>query len=117
MDNQDYQEQQNQEVPAYSYDAGFDSSDVDSETADKQATASMVCGIVGIVLCACGPLGVAALILGILAKKNGSTSAKAIAGIVMGAILVVLWIISLIIMYSNGGPTAYSEQMMEMFGG
>lgn len=82
----------------YTYDEGATT----AAPGDGKATASMVCGIVGICLCCCGPLGVAALILGILAKKDGSTSGKATAGIIMGAIVTALWILSLIFQFATG---------------
>ncbi len=87
-------------APTYTYDNTAYSAP--ASAGDGKATASMVCGIVGMVLCCCGPLGVVALILGILAKKEGNTSGKATAGIVMGIIIVVLWVISLIINITTG---------------
>lgn len=85
-------------APTYNYEDPT----VASSAGDGKATASMVCGIVGLVLCCCGPLGIAALILGILAKKDGNTSGKATAGIVMGAIIIVIWLISVIMNFATG---------------
>lgn len=75
---------------------------IDGQPEDGKATASMVCGIVGAVLCMCMPLGVAALVLSILAKKAGNTSGKATAGLILGIIILVLWVASLIINLTTG---------------
>ena len=98
MENQDY---------AYTPEAAIDAKD----PGDGKATWSMICDIAGIVLCCCGPLGVAALILAILAKKEGNTSAKATAGLVMGIILVILWLINLVYMFGFGGYDQYMDMM------
>ena len=101
MENQDY---------AYTPEPVIDG----KEAGDGKATWSMICGIAGIVLCCCGPLGVAALILAILAKKEGNTSGKATAGLVMGIILVILWDINLIYMFGFGGYDTYMDQINSM---
>jgi hypothetical protein len=61
------------------------------------AIASLVCGIVSVVLAFCGPLAVAGVILGIiaialsiLARKNGQAGGAATAGLVLGIIGTVL---------------------------
>lgn len=77
---------------------------------DGKATASMVCGIIGAVLCGCMPLGVAALILAIMAKKAGNTSGKATAGLVLGIIILVLWVFSLIYLIATDGYSRILEQ-------
>ena len=85
-----------------------------SETADKQATASMILGIVGLVLCCCMPCGVAGLILAILAKKNGATGGKVTAGLVMSIIVLAIWLISLVISLASGSYGAYVDMINEM---
>lgn len=62
---------------------------------DKKATTSLVLGIVGLLCCA--PCGIAAIILAKQAKDAGNTSGKATAGLILGIIAVVLWIIAIII--------------------
>lgn len=60
------------------------------------ATTSMVLGIVSLVLCGCFPLGIAAIIVGVQAKKNPVNQGQATAGIVLGIISTViggLWMI------------------------
>lgn len=54
------------------------------------ATTSMVLGICSLVLCMCLPLGIAAIITGVVAKKNPVNQGQATAGIVMGIISTVL---------------------------
>ena len=48
------------------------------------ATASLVCGIIGLVCCS--PLSIAALIFAIIAKKDGNTEGITTAGLVLGII-------------------------------
>lgn len=78
---------------------------------DGKATASMICGIVGMVLCGCMPLGVAALILSIMARNAGNTSGKATAGLVLGIIILVLWVVSLILNITTGFYSEFLSQM------
>ena len=78
---------------------------------DGKATASMVCGIVGAVLCMCMPLGVAALILSLMAKKAGNTSGKATAGLILGIVILVLWAIWQVYAIATGYYTTLFEQM------
>lgn len=54
------------------------------------ATTSMVLGICSLVLCMCFPLGIAAIITGVVAKKNPVNQGQATAGIVMGIISTVI---------------------------
>ncbi len=85
-----YQEPAYQQ-PTYTYDDNTDT--FANDTADKQATASVILGIVGLCLCCCMPCGIAGLICGILAKKGGAQG-KATAGIVMAIIIIVLNVLS-----------------------
>lgn len=55
------------------------------EAGKGMAIAALVCGLVGL-LCTGGMLNILALIFGIIAKKQGSKSGMATAGIVLGAI-------------------------------
>jgi hypothetical protein len=64
------------------------------------ATTSMVLGIVSLCLCMCFPLGIAAIIVGVQAKKNPVNQGQATAGIVMGIISTVFgglgWMINIL---------------------
>lgn len=63
-----------------------------------KSTASLVCAIVG--FCCCGPiLGVVAIILGILGRKDEGPNGSNAAGIVLGVIAVVAWIIALVVLW------------------
>lgn len=84
---------------------------VEEQPESGKATASMVCGIVGACLCGCMPLGVAALILAIMAKKAGNTSGKATAGLILGIVVLVVWLVSQIIMISTGYYTNLMDQL------
>ena len=77
-----------------------------------KATASLVCGLIGL-LC-CSPCAIAGLILAIIAKKAGNTSGKATAGLVISIIALVIWAISLIIMFAGGGYASYMAQIQSM---
>lgn len=84
---------------------------IDGQPEDGKATASMICGIVGAVLCFCMPLGIASLILAIMAKKAGNTSGKATAGLILGIVILVLWAVSQVILISTGYYTNLMDQM------
>lgn len=65
------------------------------------ATASLILGILSIVICCLGePLGVAALVMGIIAKKKGNSTGTV--GIITGIIGVVISTIVLIIISLSG---------------
>ncbi|SCW36051.1 hypothetical protein SAMN02910456_00730 [Ruminococcaceae bacterium YRB3002] len=81
-----------------------------------KATASLVCGIVSLCLCGCMPVGVAGLILAILAKKGGNTSTKATVGMVLSIITLALWLISTIYTMTTGGIGAYTSMMSSIMG-
>ncbi len=75
------------------------------------AIVSLICGIVGIVVSCCcclGPAaGIAAIITGIMSiKKQAPGKGMAIAGIITGAVSVVLYLIS-------GASTSFMEGFME----
>ena len=80
------------------------------------AIASMVLGIVSIVLCCCFPMGTMGLILGIVALKKvndgtGDGKGMAIAGIVLNGICTVAGVINIIL---NGAAmmAAIQDEMM-----
>jgi len=66
-----------------------------AEAGKGVAIASLVTGIIGI-LC-CSPCAIAAIICSIVAKSKGSKSGMATAGLVLGIIGVVIFIINLIL--------------------
>jgi hypothetical protein len=69
---------------------------VGNPEADKTATWSLVCAILG--FCCCPLiLGPVAIFLGNKAKNEGSTSGSATAGVVIGIIDIVLGIIGIIV--------------------
>ncbi len=74
-----------------------------------KAIASLVCGICSIVLCCCMPVGVAGLILGILAKKDGNRSAMSTVGLILSIIALVIWILNFIMIFVRFG--SYSNYM------
>lgn len=103
MENNEQQAPQYYEQPQTTWN-----NDVPAEdNGSKQATAALVTGILG-VLC-CGPCAVAALILAIMAKNNGNTSGKATAGLVLGIIGIIFWVIGIIFNLTNPG---YLQQML-----
>ena len=102
--------------PSYTYDDNADSSQ--SDTGDKQATASVILGIVGLCLCCCTPCGIAGLICAILAKKNGATGGKVTAGLVMAIIILVINAISLvynIIAAASGASNYYMDMLNNLY--
>lgn len=79
---------------------------------------SLVCGIVGIVVSCCcclGPVaGVAAIITGVLSiKKQAPGKGMSIAGIITGAIAVLIYLVLMIISFATGASTSFMEGFME----
>lgn len=90
---------------------GTDGFNAPQEQKSTLAIVSLVCGIVGIVLgccCCLGPVaGVAAIITGVMnIKKQAPGKGMAMAGIIMGAISVVLYLIIFIVNMVTGASTA-----------
>ena len=77
-----------------------------SNAGDGNATAALVTGILGVVCC--GPCAVAAIILSITAKNKGtSKSGFATAGLILGIIGCIIWVIGII--YNAINPIDYSQ--------
>lgn len=81
------------------------------------AIASMVCGIVSIVICCCEyiaiPLGIVAIVLGIISLKKGeSGKGMAIAGIVCAGCSLVFIGICFILYYSGAVDTSNWEDIL-----
>ncbi len=92
--------------------------ELENEQAGKgKAIASLVCGICSIVLCCCMPVGVAGLILGLLAKKDGNKSAMSTIGLILSIIAIVIWIINLIYVFVKFGSysnyVSYVQNQLE----
>jgi len=64
---------------------------------NNMAVAALICGIVGLCI---GPASVVALILGIIARKNPDKKGMATAGLVLGIVGVIGWIVALIILFA-----------------
>ena len=104
-----------------------------SMPSNGQATAAMVCGILGLVLCLVPPVGgilaLVAVVLALLARQKPASGSAATAGLVMGIIGVILGILFtaftvwLVLGYSNvqvGYDSALSEladELDEGYGG
>ncbi len=81
------------------------------EAGKGMAIASLVCGLVAL-FCSGGTLSILALVFGIIAKKQGSKSGMATAGIVLGAVgiaLMVIAVVILVVVYGIGIAAAISE--------
>lgn len=94
----DYQQQQMYNQPDYQQPSYQQPMYQPAETGDPGrgfAIASLILGIVSF-LCLPAITGVLGIIFGIVAKNKGSKSPMAIAGIICGAIGIVLWIVMLI---------------------
>ncbi len=81
------------------------------------STVSMICGIISIVVgcCCIGPVvGIVAIVTGIISLKNMTPNkGKATAGVIMGVISILLYIVSIIVNSITGGTAAMIESMME----
>ena len=108
MYNDDYS--QNNYAPNGEFDGRLQMVDENAGNGKGLGIASLVCGICSIVLCCCMPVGVAGLILGIVAKKKGDKSALSTIGIVLSILALVIWVINLIYIFVKfGSYTAYYE--------
>ena len=65
------------------------------------AIASLVTGILSVVLCGSLLIWLPAIICGIVAKAKGSKSGMAIAGLVLGIIGLIIWICYLCYLYTH----------------
>ena len=84
------------------------------------AIASMVCGIVSIVICCCEyiaiPLGIVAVVLGVLSIKKGQGGkGMAIAGIVCGGVALAFIIVCEILVRSGAISTTNWEELLEQY--
>lgn len=84
------------------------------------STVALVCGIVGLVLGCCCCIGVApdiaAIVTGILAKKkNEPKSGFALAGIILGAVGIVIYLITFIINQVEGTGDKLAQSFMDGF--
>jgi len=65
------------------------------EPADGLATASLVLGIIGLVMCGLF-LSIPGLVCGIMAKKQGNKGGKATAGLILSIVATALWALGII---------------------
>lgn len=107
MDNNNVEQPQYYEQPAPTWNNDAPS----GEEGKTQAIWALVTGILGIICC--GPCAIAAIILAVNAKNKGNTSGMATAGLVLGIIGCVLWLIGIIMNIVN--PIDYSE-ILSQFG-
>lgn len=105
--NNDYSDPY-QSVPAYSEEP---------QGSKGLSITSMVLGICSIVFSCCclgGGLGIAALVTGIIAKvKNKPGSGMALAGIITGAVGLLIYIVLTIIGLASGSSDSFYESFME----
>lgn len=105
---------------SYSGSTGYDPYSPQPEEKKTLSIVSLVLGIVGLLFSCCCCLGVpfdiAAIVTGILAKKkNIPGQGMALAGIILGAVGIVIYIITVIINFATGSGEAFSNSFMEGF--
>lgn len=110
------------DTTAYSSDTTTSYSSYSSEPEQKATLSivSLVLGIVGLVFSCCCCLGVpfdiAAIVVGVIAKKkNVPSQGMALAGIILGAVALVIYLITVIINKATGAGEAFSNSFMEHF--
>lgn len=92
----DYSQNNYQQYQAPQYNNQYP---VEDSTAKNYATASLVLGIVSFFCCGL-PCSVLSLIFGIISKKRmPENNGKATAGIVLAIVAMVLWLVSMILIY------------------
>lgn len=99
------------------YSSGFDTQVEEPKTL---SIVSLVLGIVGLVVSCCCCIGVpfdiAAIVVGIIAKKkNCGGQGMALAGIILGAVALVIYIITVIYNFASGSGEAFANSFMEGF--
>ena len=102
------------------YSTGYSSYSPEPEQKATLSIVSLVLGIVGLVFSCCCCLGVpfdiAAIVVGIIAKKkNVPSQGMALAGIILGAVALVIYVITVIINLVTGSGEAFSNSFMEGF--
>ena len=102
------------------YSSGYDAYSGAPEEPKTLSIVSLVCGIVGLLFSCCCCLGligdIAAIVTGILAKKkNCGGQGMALAGIIIGAVGIVIYIITVIINIVTGSSEAFTNSFMEGF--
>lgn len=99
---------------------GYSSYTPEPEQKQTLSIVSLVLGIVGLLFscCCCAgiPFDIAAIVVGILAKKkNVPGQGMALAGIILGAVGIVIYIITVIINLATGSGEAFTNSFMEGF--
>ena len=95
----------------------------EQKTGKNFAIASLVCGILSIVLCCCNGfipliLAVVAVVMAILqSKKDGRMDGKAVGGLVTGIIGAFIALVSILLSFSDAYQTFIEEFMQEMENG
>ncbi|MCL1797759.1 MAG: DUF4190 domain-containing protein [Eggerthellaceae bacterium] len=79
---------------------GYGQSGAVAPQKNGMAVASLVCGLVGLFVFGF-VLGVLAIILGVLARKRPDRKGMATAGIILGAIALVGWVIVMVMLFGN----------------
>ncbi|MBO7396086.1 MAG: DUF4190 domain-containing protein [Ruminococcus sp.] len=102
------------------YSTGYSSYSPEPEQKATLSIVSLVLGIVGLIFSCCCCLGVpfdiAAIVVGIIAKKkNVPSQGMALAGIILGAVALVIYVITVIINLVTGSGEAFSNSFMEGF--
>ncbi|MCR5708693.1 MAG: DUF4190 domain-containing protein [Ruminococcus sp.] len=102
------------------YSTGYSAYSPEPEQKATLSIVSLVLGIVGLVFSCCCCLGVpfdiAAIVVGIIAKKkNVPKQGMALAGIILGAVALVIYVITVIINLVSGSGEAFSNSFMEGF--
>ena len=102
------------------HSTGYSSYSPEPEQKATLSIVSLVLGIVGLIFSCCCCLGVpfdiAAIVVGIIAKKkNVPSQGMALAGIILGAVALVIYVITVIINLVTGSGEAFSNSFMEGF--
>ena len=102
------------------YSTGYSSYSPEPEQKATLSIGSLVLGIGGLIFSCCCCLGVpfdiAAIVVGIIAKKkNVPSQGMALAGIILGAVALVIYVITVIINLVTGSGEAFSNSFMEGF--
>ncbi len=101
------------------YSTGYSAYSPEPEQKATLSIVSLVLGIVGLVFSCCClgvPFDIAAIVVGIIAKKkNVPKQGMALAGIILGAVALVIYVITVIINLVSGSGEAFSNSFMEGF--
>ena len=118
MENNEFNKETSSEIPAIPVEEASTSPAASApaeEPGKVLALLSFIAGLVSVLCCSGVPFGIASIILGVIAKKQGNTTNKPTLGIVLGIIGLVLYVIMMIASTVLGAIAGAAGGMEDIF--